>query len=239
MAEENQTVNAAEINLETNHLEKEQPEPVDADQSTESSSSEEEDSVAEEEEEEPYNPKEDLSIILARTNLRHFLKHGDRVRRGTEQFCFVEDLYDAIQHHNATQEVSYACSTHSFRAALELEGFQIMYSGITSSITGSARRTGLIVLGVGLEEEHDEDDDGVDDDEVNEMLDELDSEEDDSEDDDEDEDDDADEDEEEDEEEHDDEEEEEEEEDEEDEEERRMFERAFLKHLKKRQRKGR
>lgn len=236
MAEENQTVDAAEINLETDRLEKEQqPKPVDADQSTESSSSEEEDSgVEEEEEEEPYNPKEDLSIILARTNLRHFLKHGDRVRRGTEQFCFVEDLYDAIQHHNATHEVSYACSTHSFRAALELEGFQIMYSGITSSITGSARRTGLIVLGVGLEQEHDEDDDSVDDDEVNEMLDDIDSEEDDENEDEEEEEDEHDDEEEEEDDEDDDE---EEEEDEEDEEERRMFERAFLKHLKKRQRK--
>lgn len=116
----------------------------------------------------------DLNIALMKTALSHFIQHAENVKKSTEAYTFVDDLHFALDRYFEENAVALQITdTHDLHAALELCGYKIMYSGVSTSIVNDPSRSGLVVHGFeidmsayeGDEEEEDEDDDDEDDEE--------------------------------------------------------------------------
>lgn len=128
----------------------------------------------------------ELNVAMMRTALVHFIEHSGAVDKGTDLYAFVDDLHFALDHYFEANNIAMQITDqHELHKALELEGYAIMYSGISNSYVNDPDKTGLVVRGFSVqvpEEEEEEDEDSDDEDE------EEDSEEEDSDDEDEEED---------------------------------------------------
>jgi hypothetical protein len=105
----------------------------------------------------------DLSVALMRTALTHYIEHSEFVEKGTDKFAFVDDLHYALeQYFDDNACPMHITDIHELHSALELEGYQLMYSGVSSSVIHDPKRTGLVIRGFELnlpeEDEEDEED---------------------------------------------------------------------------------
>jgi flagellar biosynthesis GTPase FlhF len=110
----------------------------------------------------------ELNIALVRTALIHFIDHSGAVEKGSDLYAFVDDLRYALdkyfEEHGVALQIAEA---HELHKALELQGYSLMYSGVTSSYVNDPDKTGLVVRGFSVtvpeesseEEEEEEEDD--------------------------------------------------------------------------------
>lgn len=106
----------------------------------------------------------DLAVALMRTTLTHFIDHSELVVKGTDKYAFVDDLHYALEQYFDENGVPmHITDIHILHSALELEGYNMMYTGVSSSIVQDPNRTGLVIRGFELnlpeEEEEDEEED--------------------------------------------------------------------------------
>jgi hypothetical protein len=117
----------------------------------------------------------DLSVALMRTALTHFVDHSEYVEKGTDKYAFVDDLHYAIEQYFEENAVPlHVTDIHQLHSALELEGYNLMYSGVSSSVIQDPNRTGLVLRGFALnlpdEEELSEGDEDDEDEEEEELT---------------------------------------------------------------------
>jgi hypothetical protein len=103
----------------------------------------------------------DLSVALMRTALTHFVDHSEYVEKGTDKYAFVDDLHYALEQYFEENAVPlHVTDIHLLHSALELEGYNLMYSGVSTSVIQDPNRTGLVLRGFALnlpdEEEEEE-----------------------------------------------------------------------------------
>jgi hypothetical protein len=113
----------------------------------------------------------DLAVALMRTTLTHFLDHSEFVEKGTDKYAFVDDLHYALEQYFDENAVPmHITDIHILHSALELEGYNLMYSGVSSSVVQDPNRTGLVIRGfeLNLPEEEEEDSEGEEDEEEEE-----------------------------------------------------------------------
>lgn len=114
----------------------------------------------------------DLAVALMRTTLTHFLDHSEFAEKGTDKYAFVDDLHYALEQYFDENAVPmHITDIHILHSALELEGYNLMYSGVSSSVVQDPNRTGLVIRGFELnlpEEEEEEESEGEEDEEEEE-----------------------------------------------------------------------
>jgi hypothetical protein len=116
----------------------------------------------------PTRATMDLNVALMRTAVAHFLENSPLVEKGTDKYALMEELQYALDRYFEENAVALQIADpHELHAALEMEGYQLMYSGVTQSFLGDAGKTGLVVKGFSLNivDEEEEDDEEDDDDE--------------------------------------------------------------------------
>ena len=122
----------------------------------------------------------DLNTSLMKTALSHFIQHAENVSKGTDEYTFVDDLHFALDRYFEEHAVALQITdTHDLHAALELCGYKIMYSGVSTSVVNDPTRSGLVVHGFGIDMsiyEGDEDDEEEEEEEDSEAEDEEDDE---------------------------------------------------------------
>jgi hypothetical protein len=116
----------------------------------------------------------ELNIALVRTALVHFIEHSGAVQKASDAYAFVDDLQYALDRYFEENGVALQISeAHELHKALELEGYVLMYSGVTSSYVNDPSKTGLVVRGFSVQvpEESSDDEDEEDSDEEEEETD--------------------------------------------------------------------